>query len=345
MKLSTAVGLHDVRFVSSMATACSLAIFFGGFVHRSRASEDEPKLSVSLLPERRNVRQGDALLLKIVCENVGTKDATIPQPSRLFHSLGIFVEVKPFTEVFLPVAEAGDPIVCGEFPSITLKPSQRYATYERVFQFTDGDFVFRKPGAYQIYASLDLTEAPNKRRIIKSDTVQITVENRSEEAQKAINNEAELIGQATDPRKVFLSEPGAGRKRDARTAAQKIEALDALRRQLLADDAKSDYPYATPANDDLGWRIDLLHIHYGSEDERAAARKCLQALRGDDDRLKAPTQEVLALLLAQLALERGDWAEAKKELRGVRDASREKEEASRKIEEQRSAAESSAPRL
>lgn len=273
---------------------------------------------VTLVPERRNVKQFDPLLVKVVVENRGSEEAMIPKPSRPGYSLLFYAELKPNTGSFEVVHEVNDPIGSVRVPDVVLKPQGKLVTYERLFLKTDDDFVFRKYGPYKLFVVLKTEE----KEIAKSEAITIAVNSRPNDEQTKIVRESWLLAQTFLPRNVFLATTTKTGHPDMRSYAEKIAALDDLRTTLR------------PSNlsEILEWRIDLLRLKYGEDVEKDEAQKRLEEIRGKLMRLNEPAHDVLTLLLAQVALDRGDWQAAKSEVRRLKDDSPEKQAILRTIE-------------
>lgn len=291
----------------------------------------EPNLSLTVVPATRHVEQGDPLLVKIVVENRGEEELSIPLPSRSAYSLALLVELKPYTELFDEAREYGDgaekPVRTSE---VRLKPRQRFVTYDRLWRYTDHDAVFRKSGSYKLYAVIRREEhdvvASKPIDVVASKPIEISVDSRAAALQALIDGERSLLSQALNPHRVYLSPaPKGPSESDRRSYAEKIAALEKLRMDIVRDPGTLGY--------ELEWRIELLRLKYGKDDEKAEARRRLDKLRAEGE-LSEIAQEIITLLVARLDLERGDWMRAQAEIRGLVD-SREKRNIIFEIDRQR----------
>lgn len=317
---------HSLQRFLLLGARWNVALAMSGLiclVLGSRAQGVESALSLSVIPSTRLVRQGDPLLLRVEIANQGSDEVSVPRPTRDYYSLALFIELKPHTGLFaeaLPGTEK--PGGTNEF---VVKGRGKLVTYDCLYRYLDADAVFRQYGEYELYAVLRRGEA----EIVKSERITITVSTRAKSMQRTIDQEMRLVNEALNRHVVYLGPPAKGPATieglDRRTYAEKIEALEKLRLDLRKEPGTLDQM--------LEWRIELLRLKYGSQEEQDAARARLDELREGAD-LDPISKDVLSLFAARVHVARGDWRAAQKMIEFLAD-SPEKRDLARLIDNER----------
>jgi len=269
-----------------------------------RGQDAQPAVSVSLVPESRWVQLCDPLFVKVVIENTSDAPVDILEPSRTYCTLGLSVEFKPNAFQFESVTE--DECEPLERP-VRLGPMQRLVTYSRLFRCVDGDFVFRKRGSYQVYATVSL---PGERSA-RSPTIRIGVSDRPRSEELLIADRFPLLRLAALPREVYLKD------------AADIDRLETVR--LMLQSTETVARGESNLRKTLDWRIPLFKSKYGDADERQTANRQLDQIEANENlRYSEVSLEIIALLRARVALHRQDPDEAERHLKKLKDDSPER---------------------
>ncbi|MGI8980814.1 MAG: hypothetical protein ACR2FY_16425 [Pirellulaceae bacterium] len=263
----------------------------------SLCAEDESGIKVKLLVDSRIIRQYDPVLVKIIVINTTDEKRDIIRPARGIQTLVLSVTRLDGDDDYEALVDADGFTGVAEqrFPIITLPPHGQFAAYDRVFRKGRfADFVFPHATSHKLRAGILAAD----KRLIYSEPVNISVGRRKEKDLEFIKENVELLRSSLIVDDVYITDP------------KQIPQLEAIRARLKRDSG------SLPGM--LRWRIPAYKFKYGTDQEREAAKTELAELRKT---LSEPARDMLAISLAQVAVDAKDYAAAKEELARLKEES------------------------